>query len=149
MPSIREQILEHVRTTLLTIATGNGYTTTLGTVTRGHLSPLEQFGLPFASILVVSDTPEYGPGVLRRTLAVAIRLWIDDAPLTAATTLEALLADVQTALAVDLHRGGLAQHTLEQSVQYVYDVSTERLAGADVTYDIAYLTHLFDPDVGL
>lgn len=145
MPSIREQLFQELVTTLQTITVTNGYATDIGTVTRGHLSPLESFGLPFASILPIDDPPEYVVGVLNRELGFVIRLWIDDTAVDAPTTLEALLADVQKALMVDTARGGLAQHTLEQGVQYLYVVSTERLAGADIRWQCPYKTTFGDP----
>lgn len=145
MPSIREQLFQEVVATLQAITIANGYDTTLATVTRGHLSPLESFALPFASVLPLDDTPEYVVGVLNRSLNFTVRVWIDDAPATAPTTLEALLADIQVALMADTTRSGLAQHTLEQGVQYLYTVSTERLAGADIRWECPFKTTFENP----
>ena len=144
-PSVREQILANVETTLLGITMANDYATDIGTVARGHLSPLEQFGLPFASVLPVQDVPEYSVGVLRRELTLTIRVWIDDTPIEAPVTLEALVADIQRIMQVDNHRGALAEMTLEGPVQYIYLTSTERLAGADIGYTIHYKTPLTTP----
>ena len=146
--SIREQILVNIETTLAGITIAAGYATTIGTVTRGHLSPLENLGLPFASILPVNDMPEYGAGVLRRALGLTVRVWIDDAPVPAPTTLEALIADVQQVMQVDARRNGLAEQTLEGPVQYLYLGDTERLAGADVGFDIRYKTLQSTPRTG-
>ena len=142
--SIRERILQNVRTTLATVLAPYS-----GTVTRGHLSPLEQFGLPFASILAVSDTPVYEVGVLNRELLWTARLWIDDEADNAAVTLETLMGEVQAGLMLDTTRGGYAQHTLEQGVQYLYVVSTERLAGADIHWQCPYKTTFSDPSQGV
>lgn len=148
-PSIAEQIFVNVEETLATITTIGGSALTIGTVTRGHLSPLESFGLPFGSILPISDIPEYGMGVLRRVLLFTTRLWIDDTPDLAPTTLQALIADVQKAIEVDGERGGVAEHTLEQGVQFLYTVSTERLAGADISWECPYKTPITDPRTGI
>jgi len=140
-----EQLWIHVLATLATITTGNGYWTTLATITRGMLSPLESFGMPFASLLPIDDIPEYVVGVINRDPTFVIRVWIDDAPATAGTTLELLVADVKKAMAVDITRGGIVQHTLEEGVQYLYVVSTERLAGADIRWRCPYRTTFTDP----
>lgn len=143
--SRREQILANVATTLAGITTAGGYSVNIGIVSRGHMSTLETFGLPTASILPVSDQPDYGAGVLRRVLTVIIRLWVDVAGGTVATYLEGVIADVQRIMQVDSRRGGLAETTLEVSLQYLYLVEAETLAGADVGYDIAYETKITTP----
>lgn len=145
--SLRELILLDVLATLATITTGNGYATTLGRVTRGMLSPLETYALPLATILPVDDRPEIGSQVVRRVLALVIRLWIDDAPADSPATLEALVADVQVAMQVDETRSGYAEYSLEGPIQYIYLASTERLAGCDIAYDIAYKTVITSPRV--
>jgi len=143
--SRREQILANVATTLAMITLAGGYSVNIGTVSRGHLSPLETFGLPTASILPVSDQPEYGAGVLRRVLTLTIRLWIDVAGGTVATSLEGAIADVQRVMQVDSRRGGCAETTLEGPLQYLYLVDAQTLAGADVGYDIPYETKITTP----
>lgn len=147
--SLRERLIANVVTTLTGVTVGNGYASTIAAVTRGQLSPVETFGFPFASVVPTGDVPDYGAQVLRRVLSLTIMLWIDDTPATAPATLEALLADVEGALSVDFSRGGVAEHTLEQGVQYIYHPSTERLAGAGITFDIHYRTKLDDPLSGV
>jgi hypothetical protein len=110
-------------------------------------SPLEGFILPCALILPVNDPAVYGAGVRRRELLFNVRVWIDDSPLDAAKTLEALMGDVGTALDVDTTRGGLAQVTLELMTQYFYIEGTERLAGADMFFQCDYRTGLRSPYV--
>lgn len=147
--SLRELIYLHLIATLQGVTILNGYSQDVGTVTRGLLSPQEQLGLPIISLLPVSDTPEYGAQVLRRLLTFTLRVWIDDMPADAPTTLENLLSDVQAVLAVDVTRGGLTEHTLETGVNYLYAVATERINGADLTYECHYRTTLTDPRTGV
>ena len=149
--SIREQLLANVRTTLLLITVAGGYSVNIGTVSRGHLSPLETFSLPSASILPVTDRPEYGAGVLRRVLTFTVRVWIDTATLAnVGTVLEGVIADVERVLRVDSRRAGLAEDTREGEggVQYIYLASTETLAGADLHVDVDYKTSIASPLVG-
>lgn len=146
--SIREQILANIATTLATITLAGGYSVNIGTVSRGHLSPQETFGLPTASILPVSDTPEHRPGTLWRVLTLTIRLWVDITGGTIATYLEGVIADVQKVMQVDTRRGGVAETTLEGPLQYLYLVNAETLAGADVGFDINYKSSIASPLVG-
>lgn len=145
--SLRELILLDVLATLATITTGNGYATTLGRVTRGMLSPLETYALPLASVLPVDDRPDTGAQVYRRMLSFTVRLWVDDAPAESPATLEALLADVQQALQVDSTRSGHCEYTLEGQTSFIYNASTERLAGADIEFMCDYKSPLGQPRV--
>lgn len=143
--SLREQIFGNLMTVLATITLANGYATELHTVRRGLQSPLEDFILPCALVLPVNEPNEYAVGVQRRHLLCTVRLWIDDGPDFAPSTLEALLADAEHALAQDVTRGGLAQLTVLTMTQYFYLEGTERLAGADMHYEIHYRVSLTDP----
>ena len=143
--SLREQIYADMKTTLATITTTGGYATTIGTVTRGSLSPLETDTLPTASLLPVSDEPAYGVGVNRWRITCVVRVWIDTVLAETASTLEALIADVQEAMQVDSRRGGVAELTMDGPVQYLYLQSTETVAGADVGFVVDYKTTLATP----
>lgn len=147
--SLREGIFADLKTTLETITTANGYATDIGTVTRGLLAPLETSVLPAASLLPVSDEPDYAPGTLRRQLTCTVRVWIDVALTETATALEALIADVQQALVMDPHRSGLAEDTREGAVNYIYLQSVETLAGADIVFQVDYKTELDSPRTGV
>lgn len=147
--SLRERIFQHLATTLASITTTAGYATTLTTVVRGHLSPLETFGLPTASIIPVDDPEEWSPQTAQHDLHVMIRVWVDDTPTTSPSTLEALLADIAIALQMDTTRGGVASYTIAESSQYIYQVSTERLCGAEVLYRISFKTSIDSPRVGV
>ena len=148
--SVREKIYEDIVATLNTITVSNGYATTLGTVRRGALSPLETDVMPTASLIPVSDEPTYGVGVNRWQITCTIRIWIDAVSIaTAAATLEALIADVQVALQVDNRRSGNAEQTLTGLIQYLYLQSTETIAGADLVFMIDYKTSLTSPRVAL
>lgn len=145
---IREQILANIVTTLAAVTAGDTYASDLsadGQVTRGHISPLEHFHFPCVSLLPIDDPTEHRPQVWLQTLTVTLRMWIDAVPATAPTALELLLADVTTIMKVDDRRGGLAQATLLRTTQYLYDAVTERIAGADQTWEIEYRTGLGHP----
>lgn len=147
--SLREGILANLLTVLASITTANGYATTLGTITRGMLAPLETSVLPTASLLPVSDEPIYGPQTLRRQLTITIRVWVDVALANTGPALEALIADVEQALVVDVRRAGLAEDTRETGVQYLYLQSVETLAGVDVSFQVDYKTDLTTPRSGV
>jgi hypothetical protein len=146
--SIRERIFQHLATTLASITTGAGYATTIGTVVRGHLSPLETFGLPSASIIPVDDPEDWTPQSAQHALHCMIRAWVDDTPAQAPSTLEALLADIAVALQVDTTRGGVAEYTIAESTSYIYEVSTERLCGGELLIRIDFATAISSPRVG-
>lgn len=146
--SLREQILTNVETTLALITTIGGYSVNIGTVSRGHLAPLETFALPTASILPVTDEPNYGAGVLRRVLTFTVRVWIDTATLAnVGSMLEGVIADVERVLRVDARRAGLAEDTREggSGVSYLYLVSSESLAGCDIHIEVDYKTTINSP----
>jgi hypothetical protein len=143
--SIAERILEDILSALAAINGASGYATRLKTLSRGLLSPLETTYLPTASLLPVSDEPEYGAQTLRRSMAVTVRVWIDTALATAPMALEALIADVKKALRVASRRSGYAQDSREVSTNYIYLQSAESLAGADVNWTIDYRTDIDNP----
>jgi hypothetical protein len=109
------------------------------------MSPLETFVFPWVSLLPINDPTEYRPQVFWQVLTVTLRMWVDAVPMGAPTALEILLADVATAMMVDDRRGGLAQTSLLRETQYLYDVATERLAGADQIWEIEYRTGIGHP----
>jgi hypothetical protein len=147
--SLRERILQHLATTLAGVTTGAGYATTLVGIVRGHLSPLETFIFPTASIIPVDDDEEWTPQTAQHQLRSLLRVWIDDVPVSAPSTLEALLADISAVLQVDTTRGGAAEYTLCEGTQYLYQQATERLCGADVRLRVDFKTSIADPRVGV
>ena len=148
--SLREGIFLDVLAALATITTANGYGSTLAAVTRGIQAPLETHLLPSASLCPETDEPLYRPQTLERQLTLTVRLWVDTAtPATAAAALELLIADVEQALVVDPRRGGLAEDTRETLVTYVYLQSVETLAGADVSFQVDYLSSLTSARIGV
>ena len=146
-------ILELLQQDLLAALNGitpeSGYFTRIGTLSRGQLSPLETDRLPTASLLPVQDLPDYGAGVLRRVFTFTVRVWVDvvnvgDAP----RVLGEFISDVQRRLVVDPRRVLRAQDTRELGITFVYTVSTESLAGADLGFEVDYKTELTSPLVG-
>jgi len=147
--SLRQGILAHLMSTLASITTANGYASTLGTITLGMLAPMETSILPAASLLPVSDKPDYAPQTLRREFTVTVRVWVDVALADVPAVLDALIADVQQALVVDARRGGLAEDTRELDVSYIYLQSVETLAGVDLSFIVEYKTDLATPRSGV
>lgn len=145
--SLREEIFRNVQTTLAAITANGTYASMLATIGRGHIPPLETSALPIAAILPVTDEPDDAPQTLRRTLTLTVRVWVDVALADTASTLEALIADVQYALQVDPRRGGHAENTREITLTYLYLQNTETLAGADIGIQIDYKTALTSPRV--
>jgi hypothetical protein len=146
---LRERILANMVTTLQTISVGNGYATTLDTVVRGYLSPLEHFGFPSASIIPVDDPEEWTPQTAQHEFHCFIRLWIDETPETAPTTIQAVCADIAEALQVDTTRGGVAEYTMAENTLFPYEVSTERFVCIDLLYRVDFKTSIVSPRIGV
>lgn len=147
---ILELLQQDILAALNGITPGNGYFTQIGTLSRGLLSPLETDQLPTASLLPVEDRPEYGAGVLRRTFTFTVRIWVDTPNVAdAALVLGQFVSDVQRRLVVDPRRAGLAEDTRELGITFIYTVSTESLAGADVNFETEYYTQLTTPLAGV
>lgn len=145
--SIIELLQQNIVTTLAGITVVNGYAWDIGSVSRGHLSPLETFALPCASLIPVQATTEIRVGARWWEFLFTIRVWVDVALADVGHRLEDLVCDVQRVLEVDSQRGGYAEYTLPQTVQYIYLESTERLAGADLSFQCDYKVSLADPRV--
>lgn len=147
--SISERIQLHIVDALRTVTQANGYAWDVGTVVRGTLSPNETDALPIISLMPTNGVPDYRARAIMRSLFFTTRLWIDVAMAQeSAPALEALIADVQAVLRVDARRGGLAEDTREAGLQYLYEVSTETLAGADLHWQIDYKVSIDDPLMG-
>jgi hypothetical protein len=147
--SLRERILANLVTTLAAISPSGGYASTMETVVRGHLAPLEHFGFPCASIIPVDDPEDWTPQTAQHELHCLVRVWIDETQATAASTLEALLADLTEALQGDTTRGGVAEYTIIESTVFIYQVATERLWGAEVLIRISFKTSIVSPRIGV
>lgn len=147
LASVIELLQENIITTLGGITVIGGYAWDIGAVSRGHLTPLETFAFPTASLIPVSATPEIRMGARWWEFLFTIRVWIDVALADTGHRLEDLICDVQRVLEVDSQRGGYAEYTLPQQFSYIYLESTERLAGADLSYQCDFKVSLADPRI--
>jgi hypothetical protein len=143
--SVVELLQENILTTLAGLTVANGYAWDIGSVTRGHLTPLETFQFPTASLIPVQATTEIRVGVRWWEFHFNVRLWVDVDLADTGHRLEDLICDVQRILEVDSRRGGYAEYTLPTQVTYIYLESTERLAGAEVGFHADYKVSLADP----
>lgn len=153
MPSIRENILANVKTTLQAIAPGGtpaaGYATAVKQVFRWGMDATQVLEFP---ILVFGDLNEaYTQNslqLLHRTLTVVVEGFhkvefeSDDTVAQAATS---FLADIEKALMADVTRGGNAVDTILKSNEVFVESSGSPLIWISVAADVKYRTKLTNP----
>lgn len=112
--SIREQILQNVKTSLEQILVANGYDNDIRSVERGKLDALDNQTFPCIGIFEGDDSraseSSGNAGFANRMAYLVIEGWIED-PQDQSKAVNSLIADTEKALMVDRQRGGLAHDT--------------------------------------
>lgn len=153
MPSIRENILANVKTTLQAIAPSGvaaaGYSTPVKQVFRWGMDAAQIIEFP---VLVFGDLNEVytqnSLQLLHRTLTVVVEGYhkvefqSDDAVAQAAT---AFLADIEKSLLADVTRGGNAVDTIFKSNEVFVESAGSPFVFVSLTAEIKYRTRLTDP----
>jgi hypothetical protein len=141
MSSIRQQLIDKVKTRFAGITTAGGYATNIGSHQFEWLmTPLESSDLPAHIIRdEVEDTTitEKNAGHLSRSLKITVDLVLAESDATAANARKAI-ADVIKAVGVDDKWGGLARRTLPVRDEIMADPEGQRVSGARVTFTIDY-----------
>lgn len=147
MSAIREQILVHIETTLRSVTTAAGYEVTFVNVERARLSPVnEEATPPWVWIFEGEENKTSSPlGYETADLSISIEAWTSKWQ-NPSTSVNAILASIQKAIAVDPTRGGKAIDTLETGNSFLYgDVGMEEIAGCMVNVTIKYRHKYGDP----
>ena len=148
--TIREQILENIKSTLETIRVANGYANDIASVQRWL-----QKGNTFRLIpcIIINAGPEEieqtpNPLVTCR-LVVYLDIFIRQEETDTASTdtvLNRLLGDIAKALMVDYKRGGFAENTVIKSNMTFEAVEGQPNAGIVVELEIIYQHLITDPE---
>ena len=154
--SVRELIMKHVQSTLEGITTAAGYSTTLTGVER-QLQRGQSFAPPMAYVFELEDRPidetqqDAGGVAIQRTLEVGVGLVLqqDEAidARSASEAMNALIADVQRVMQLDVQRGTHAIDTREVGVGEIAVSEGQPALMVTVNYEIAYRHLRTDPRV--
>jgi len=140
-PSIRERILENLKTTFQGITVLNGYNLDVGFVSRDLIHPnqLTDSQIPAIFITATRAVPAHMSYTkLRTVLMPTITCYVSAASnATAATTLEKLFQDIRKVIYVDIRRAGLAESTLAGETR-VDKGTLPPMAGGEIDLEISY-----------
>lgn len=143
--SLRQLIINALVTRCETISTGNGYETNAGShVFVWRKTPVSQNNLP---VIIIRDTllaQELTVGVDNNFLHVGFECVTTAA--NAATQLRSVIGDIFRVLKVDLTFGGLAEDVTFVDETFLVEQEEQRIASAEVSFDIQFTTDHFDPD---
>lgn len=151
MPTVRENILSNIKTTLETITIANGYANTIASVQRWDKRGNVLRQVPCIVVNAGQEEKQMSPNPLFTCrLSVYLDLWIrqdeSDAQPTD-TLLSSLLGDIEKALMVDNTRGGYAIETNIKSNVPFETVEGQPHAGLTIELEILYQHKQSDPSV--
>lgn len=142
--------MKHIQATLATITVANGYSMTLNEVQR-FVQSGQTYRPPMALIKEMSDdvSGQHPLGCVSRSLMVAVGLMVEQDESTdarsASEVMNALIADVQKIMSVDVSRGGIAVNTEETGVREVEAEEGQPSLNTVIDYKISYRHALTDP----
>jgi hypothetical protein len=149
--SVREKILENIRTTIATVTIANGYVNTLASVQRWKQIGNSCKDIPCVVIVEDSENKKPVPNpnfscILPVDILIYTRQEESDTRSTG-TLLNSLLADVEKVLMVDVTRGGYAHDTNITGNDPFPTVPGEPAAGIILNIEIEYQHTQTDPTV--
>lgn len=149
--TVRESILEDLRTTLGGITTANGFNNDIQSVQRWRQQGNSLVVVP---CIVVNAGPEEKDPVpnpfMTCRLTVYIDIWTrqDEADARSTDTiLNSLLGDVEKALTQDITRGGFAKDTNIKSNSLFETLEGQPYSGIVIELEIIYQHKQGDPDI--
>lgn len=149
--SIRELIMQDIKTTLDGVTTGNGYDNTLQTVERFNASQQSRVNSPWAHIVPEDEEKQDGRvGYYECFFRVAVVLGMheDETGTVKDTKLLSLLADVEKALMADPHRNNLADDTRLTGNEFFEVTDDIPIIGVVLFLEVKYLHKRTDPFAG-
>ena len=149
--TVRESILEHLRTTLVGITTANGFYNDIQSVQRWRQQGNSLVAVP---CIVINAGPEEKDPVpnpfMTCRFTVYLDVWArqDDAdPQSTDTILNSLLGDVEKAVVFDITRGGFAKDTNIKSNTLFETLEGQPFSGVVMELEIIYQHKQGDPEV--
>jgi hypothetical protein len=151
--TIREKIMDNIKTVLTAMTIANGYENDIGSVQRWRQHGNNKVTMPLIVIVEGSESNEDDAYPLTTCkLDVGIVLFVREAETSVVDTgqaLNSLLGDIKKALKADITRGGNAVDTQVRSIQPFENDEGQIEAGLIIEIAILYRHQQTDPTVGL
>ncbi len=148
--TVRESILDNIKTVLATVTTGNGYNNTLASVQRWKQAGNSLVEVP---CVVIKGGPEEKvdePNPLKTVnMTVYCDLWIRQDPDDTASTdtiVNSLYGDIEKALMIDRTRGGFAVDSTISAGEPFETVEGQPHAGMTIELSVQYQHQQSDPE---
>lgn len=149
--TVRESILENLRTTLTGVTVANGYQNDIASVQRWRQSGNSLVAVPCIVINAGPEEKEPVPNpftTCRFTIYLDVWMRQDVSDLQPTDTLlNSLLGDIEKALMVDYTRGGFAKDTNIKSNVLFETLEGQPQAGIIIELEIIYQHKQNDPEV--
>lgn len=149
--TVRESILENLKTTLETISTANGYHNDIASVQRWRQSGNSLLNVPCIVINAGPEEKEPNPNPFTTCrFTVYLDVWMrQDAGDLGSTDalLNSLLGDIEKVLMADYTRGGFAKDTNIKSNVLFETLEGQPQAGIIIELEIIYQHKQDDPEV--
>lgn len=149
--TVRESILENLRTTLSGVTTANGYHNDIQSVQRWRQSGNSLLNVPCVVINAGPEEKNPAPNpFMTCQLTVYLDIWTrqDAADMRATDTiLNSLLGDIEKAIMQDITRGGFAKDTNIKSNVLFETLEGQPHAGVVMELEIIYQHRQDDPEV--
>jgi len=149
--TVRESIIQNIKTTLEAITIANGYNATIAKVVQWNPNGIGHGTMPMIIIAAGPEPNSENEGYDLQTcrMTVFLDLWIavdEDATEAADTTLNKHLGDIKKALMTDLTRGGYAVTTHITDVEPFDVVEGQPYAGLIITAEVHYRHAISNPE---
>ena len=149
--TVRESILENIKTTLESITEANGYHNTIASVQRWRQSGNSLVNIPCIVINAGQESKEPVPNPFTTCrFTVYLDIWTrqDESDLASTDALlNSLLGDVEKALMIDVTRGDFAKDTNIRSNVMFETAEGQPHAGIIVELEIVYQHRQTDPEI--
>lgn len=145
MAHVRKGIRDHI------VATLTGLATTGANVSKTRVYPFAADKLPRISVYTKSEDAEYGtisrPRSIFRTLIVSVEVMVQS---DVDDDLDQIASEIETALAADVTRGGLAKDTRITSFEADFSGDPDKPVGsATLQVEVDYVTIEAAPEVAV
>jgi hypothetical protein len=149
--TVRESILENIKTTLESITEAGGYHNTIASVQRWKQSGNSLVNIPCIVINAGPETKEPAPNPFTTCrFTVYLDVWTrqdDSDPASTDAILNSLLGDVEKALMIDVSRGDFAKDTNIRSNVMFETAEGQPHAGIILELEIIYQHRQTDPEI--
>ena len=150
MSSIREHIMENIKTTLAGVTVANGYANNIKNVQRWDMRGKASVDVPYITIAAGEEGMDPVPyPMFTCRLSVFIDVWIrqiEDDVVKTDTLLSSLVADIKKAMMLDATRGGYAKNTIPKTIIPFEPSEGCPEAGIVVEVEVVYQHRRDNPD---